>query len=418
MKVQGKLALFLLLCITVMLTSISYFGIGENKALGVVNIPQGLDLRGGVDILFEGDQDTISAEEMEAAVALLQGRLDWKGYTEAEVAKEGEKRIRVQIPGVDDPEEAIQEIGQTGQLKFLDKDDNEVLSGDMVANAVKQVGALDNRGISEPYVKLEFNAEGKQKFADATRENIGNFIQIVMDDEVVSSPVVNAAITDGTAIITGSFTVEEAENLAAIIRAGSLPFKLEVVQMQNVGAKLGTNALETGIVAGAVGIALVIVYMLFTYKMLGFVASWALVLYITLDLLALSLFSITLTLPGLAGIILSVGMAVDANVIIFERIKEELTKGGTLRGAIKIGFKKAFPAIVDGNITTLLAGIILFFLGSGTIKGFANTLMIGIVLSMFTAFVLTRKIVVSIMEAGVIDRKYYGVGAEKEVAEQ
>lgn len=409
MKIKGKMALLVTFCITVALGCLVAFGIGENKIFSAENIPQGLDLRGGVDILYEGDKEEITFEEMQAAIALLQNRLDWRGYTEAEVAKEGDRRIRVQIPGVENPEEAIQEIGQTGQLRFLDENDVELLTGDMVANATKQVGALDSTGIAEPYVKLEFNNEGKALFAEATKENIGKIIKIVMDEDVVSSPVVQSAITDGTAIVSGTFTVEEAEEVAAIIRAGSLPFKLNVIQMQNVGAKLGADALSSGIISGVIGISLVMVYMLFSYKALGFVASWALILYIILDLLALSFLEITLTLPGLAGIILSVGMAVDANVIIFERIKEEIHNGRSLRVSIKTGFQRAFSAIVDGNITTLLAGMILFFLGSGTIKGFANTLMIGIVLSMFTAFVITRKILVFVTEAGVHNPKAFGI---------
>ncbi len=415
MKLGGKSRLAILLCVTLGLGAMSGFGVGENQTFGVANINQGLDLRGGVDILYEGDQDSISFEEMEAAIALLQGRLDWKGYTEAEVAKEGDKRIRVQIPGVENPEEAIQEIGQTGELRFLDENGDVVVSGKEVKNATKKVGDTNGTGISEPYVLLEFTDAGKRDFATATANNIGKPIQIAMDDEVVSSPIVNDAITDGSAIVTGNFTVEEADNLAAIIRAGSLPFRLEVIQMQNVGAKLGTDALETGILAGIVGISLVIIYMIFTYKLMGVVASWALLLYLTLDMLALSAFGVTLTLPGLAGIILSVGMAVDANVIIFERIKEELNSGKMVRTSVKIGFQRAFPAIVDGNITTLLAGIILYYLGSGTIKGFASTLMIGIALSMFTAFVITKQIIVAMVDSGVTTRKYYGLkeGAKK-----
>ncbi|MFI3174449.1 MAG: protein translocase subunit SecD [Bacillota bacterium] len=415
MKLGGKSRLAILLCVTLGLAATSALGIGQNQMFGLSNIKQGLDLQGGVDILYEGDQESISIEEMEAAIALLQGRLDWKGYTEAEVAKEGDKRIRVQIPGVENPEEAIQEIGQTGELSFLDEDGNVVVSGKEVKTATKQVGDTNNSGMSEPYVLLEFTDTGKRDFATATAANIGKPIQIVMDDEVVSAPIVNDAITDGSAIVTGNFTVEEADSLAAIIRAGSLPFRLEVIQMQNVGAKLGADALTTGITAGIVGISLVIVYMIFTYKMMGLVASWALLLYLTLDMLALSAFGVTLTLPGLAGIILSVGMAVDANVIIFERIKEELNSGKSVRTSVKIGFKRALPAIVDGNFTTFLAGIILYYLGSGTIKGFASTLMIGIALSMFTAFVITKQIIVAMVDSGVTTRKYYGLkeGASK-----
>ncbi len=408
MKTKGRLMLLLMLIVALGLSALSYYGVGKDKQLSFNNIKQGLDLSGGVDILYEADKEDVTDEEMSAAISLLQGRLDWKGWTEAEAAREGEKRIRVQIPGVENAEEAIQEIGQTAQLAFVDEDGNVLLTGDMVKNATKQVGALSQNGSSEPYVSLEFNEEGAQLFSEATAGNIGKTIMIVMDDSVISAPTVQAEITDGNAIISGSFTGESAENLAALIRAGSLPFNLNVIQMNNVGARLGADALSTGILAGMVGIALVLLYMLFPYKILGVAADWALIIYIALEMLVLSLFHITLTVPGIAGIILSVGMAVDANVVIFERIKEELIIGKTLRSAVKIGFSRALPAIVDGNITTLIAAAVLFFLGSGTIKGFATTLMIGIIISMFTALVVTRIIVNSLIKAGFQNPKNYG----------
>ncbi len=409
MKMKGRGMLLVMLIVAVALSAISYRGIGSKKALSVHRIEQGLDLSGGVDIVYEADKETVTDAEMQAAISLLQGRLDWNGWTEAEVAREGDKRIRVQIPGVEDAEEAIQQIGQTAQLSFVDESGNVLLTGDMVKDASKQVGATDANSPSQPYVALEFNEEGTERFAEATAANIGKPIYIVMDTEVISAPTVQAAITDGQAIISGSFTGEEAEQLASLIRAGSLPFNLNVMQMKNVGARLGADALSTGIHAGIVGIALVLIYMLFAYKLLGFAADWALVIYVGLELVVLSLFHVTLTLPGIAGIVLSVGMAVDANVVIFERVKEELVLGKTLRNALKIGFKRATPAIMDGNITTLIAAAVLFFLGSGTVKGFATTLMIGIIISMFTALVITRIIINGLMYAGVQNPKYYGL---------
>lgn len=408
MKTKGRLMLLLMLIIALGLSALTYYGIGKDKQFSVNDIKQGLDLSGGVDILYEAEKDDVTDDEMSAAISLLQGRLDWNGWTEAEAAQEGTKRIRVQIPGVDDAEKAIQEIGQTAQLAFADEDGKVLLTGDMVKDATKQVGATSKNSPSVPYVSLEFNDEGKARFAEATKENIGKKIMIIMDNEVISAPTVQTAITDGNAMITGQFTGEGAENLASLIRAGSLPFNLEVIQMRNVGARLGADALSTGITAGLVGIALVLLYMLFAYRVLGFAADWALIIYIALELLFLSLFHITLTLPGVAGIILSIGMAVDANVVIFERIKEELIIGKTLRSAVKIGFSRALPAIVDGNVTTLIAAVVLFFLGSGTIKGFATTLMIGIIISMFTALVVTRIIVNSLIKAGVHNPKNYG----------
>lgn len=409
MKVKGRLMLLITLIAAVLLSALSYRGVGAEKALSAGRIEQGLDLSGGVDIVYEADKAQVTDDEMKAAISLLQGRLDWSGWTEAEVAKEGDKRIRVQIPGVADAEEAIQQIGQTAQLSFVDEAGNILLTGDMVKDASKQVGAKDANSPSVPYVALEFDEEGKQRFADATKNNIGKVIYIVMDEEIISAPVVQSAITNGQAMITGQFSGEEAEELASLIRAGSLPFNLNVIQMKNVGARLGADALSTGIKAGIVGIVLVLLYMLFSYKLLGFAADWALVIYVGLELVALSLFHVTLTLPGVAGIVLSVGMAVDANIVIFERIKEELVMGKTLRAAIKNGFRRATSAIIDGNVTTLIAAAVLFFLGSGTVKGFATTLMIGIIISMFTALVVTRVIVKGLMYAGVNNPKYYGL---------
>ncbi len=409
MKAKGILMLLVMLAVTGGLGLISYFGIGENHTLGAANIKQGLDLRGGVYIVYEADKQDVSTQEMQAAVSLIQGRMDWNGWTEAEVAQEGNNRIRVDIPGVENAEDAIQKIGQTAQLSFVDEAGTVILTGDMVKDATKQVGAMQKGDVAMPYVALEFDEQGKQKFAEATKTNIGKPIYIMMDEEIISAPIVQAEITDGRASISGNFTGESAEELASLIRAGSLPFNLNVIQMKNVGARLGADALSTGIVAGAVGMGLVLIFMLVVYKLLGLVADLALLLYVGLELVIMSAFGLTLTLPGIAGIVLSVGMAVDANIVIFERLKEELVKGRTLRLAIKNGFSRAFPAILDGNVTTLIAAGVLFFLGSGTVKGFATTLILGIILSMFTALVITRLIVNAMMYSGLHNPKYYGM---------
>ena len=345
MKFQGRFRLLLMLLVAIGLSILSYRGIGAEGKFSVSQIEQGLDLSGGVDIVYEADQEFVTEAEMNAAISLLQGRLDWNGWTEAEVAREGSKRIRVQIPGVENAEEAIEQIGQTAQLSFMDSTGKVHLTGDMVAAAEKQVGAVDENSPSMPYVALEFNEEGKKLFAEATEANIGKVIHIVMDDEIISSPVVQTAITDGQAMITGQFSGEEAEELASLIRAGSLPFDLNVLQMKNVGARLGADALSGGVKAGFVGVALVLIFMIGKYKLLGLAADWALVIYIGLELVLLSLFHVTLTLPGIAGLVLSIGMAVDANIVIFERIKEELISGNTLRVSIRNGFKRATPAI-------------------------------------------------------------------------
>lgn len=409
MKARGRIMLVIMLVIAAALSFVSYQGIGEGKTLSAGNIKQGLDLSGGVYIVYEADKEDVTAEEMQAAVSLIQGRMDWNGWTEAEVAQEGANRIRVDIPGVENAEEAIREIGQTAQLSFVDETGKVLLTGDMVADATKQVGATQKGVNTEPYVALKFNDEGKQLFAEATAANIGKPIYIVMDGEVISAPMVQSAITTGEASITGNFTGESAEELASLIRAGSLPFNLNVIQMKNVGARLGADALATGVKAGAIGLALVLIFMLVVYKVLGFAADLALIIYVGLELILLNAFNITLTLPGIAGIILSVGMAVDANVVVFERLKEELVEGKTLRVAVKNGFSRALPAILDGNVTTLIAAVVLFFLGSGTVKGFATTLIMGIIISMFTALVVTRLIVNGLMQGGCSNPKYYGM---------
>lgn len=384
---------------------------------GVKNIKQGLDLSGGVYIVYEADKENPTADEMAAAVALIRGRLDRKGYTEAEAFKEGSKRIRVNIPGVEDAETAISEIGRTAQLSFMDEENIEkyfsgeeaqaAVTGDQVTNAYKSM-VTDSSGLSKIVVNLEFSSTGTAAFAEATRNNLGKPLYIVLDDDIISAPTVNTEITDGKAYIEGSFDVEYAEELSAQIRAGSLPFNLNVMEMNKIGATLGANALDTSIFAGIIGFICVLVFMIVFYRVSGFASAWALVIYIALDLITLSVLGVTLTLPGIAGIILSVGMAVDANVIIFERIKEELNEGKILRTAMGNGFSRALPAILDSNITTIIAGLVLLWLGTGSIKGFAQTLIIGIILSMFTALFVTRLILTHLMGVGINNPKFYG----------
>ncbi|MGE4215083.1 MAG: protein translocase subunit SecD [Anaerotignaceae bacterium] len=380
--------------------------VGAKFSMG--NIKLGLDLSGGAAIVYQAEKEGVTEEEMASAVSLIQRRLDRKGWSEGEASMQGSNRIRVEIPGIEDVETAVTELGQTAQLVFVDEDGKVLLTGSDVANAQMSVGSSSNNGPSEPYVSLEFTPEGTALFAQATAQNLGKRIAIVMDEQVVSAPTVNAEITDGKAMITGSFTSEEAEEMAVRIKEGSLPFNLTVIEMNNVGARLGANAVETSLKAAVMGVCLVLLFMLIAYRVCGFAADWALVIYIGLEIIALSLFGVTLTLPGIAGIILSVGMAVDANVIIFERIKEEVSNGKTLRSAVDTGFSRALAAILDGNITTFIAAIVLFFMGTGTIRGFAQTLMIGIVVSMFTAIVITRFIMKGIIGIGVNKPALFG----------
>ncbi len=283
-----------------------------------------------------------------------------------------------------------------------------MVSGDKVANA--SVGISDSGTGKAGYycINLEFNSEGAGDFKTATENNIGKPIYITLDGVPLSWPTVQNVIPNGRATITGEFGKEEATTLANLINSGSLPFSLEVIEQQSIGATLGADALSTSLFAGLVGIILVIIFMIIFYRFSGIAADWALIIYLSAELIILNGLNITLTLPGIAGIILSVGMAVDANVIIFERIKEELSAGRTLRLALENGFSRAFPAIVDSNITTLIACAVLFWLGTGPIRGFAQTLAIGIVLSMFTALVITRFIVKGFVGVGIKNPKFFG----------
>ena len=373
-------------------------GIGREGHLGIANIRQGLDLQGGVSILYEANIDNPTSEGMAAANNLLRTRLDNRGYTEATTAVEGTRQIRVDIPGVENAEAAVREIGATAQLVFMDGQGNELLTGEHVADARMGI----NQATSEPVVNLQFTDEGSILFANATRANIGQQIFILMDGEIISSAVVREAITGGSSEISGGFTTERANLLATQIRQGSLPFGLNVISFNNVGARLGADALRTSIIAGIIGLALVLMFMAIFYRTMGLAADIALAIYVILFLLIISGLGITLSLPGIAGLILSIGMATDANIVIFERIREEVAGGKTLRAAMRTGYRRALPAIVDSNVTTLIAGVVLFWMGTGPIMGFAQMLVIGILLSMFTCLLVTRIITVCLMDLGVI----------------
>ena len=420
MKSKGKSAavLIVLALLAAVLCFTATMGIGSGRKLSMHDIKRGLDLSGGVSIVYQADKENVTDEEMRLATTLIQNRLDRKNWTEAEVSRQGNNRIRVEIPGVADAESAIEELGKTAQLTFMDESGNVLLDGSMIEDAKKEVGSVSSDSGSQPYVALKFNEEGKQKFADATKNNIGKRILIVMDNDVISGPTVNSEITDGEAMITGGFTGDSAQELADLIKEGAMPFDLSVMEMNNIGARLGANAIETSLKSAVVGVALVLLFMLLVYRVGGFAADWALVIYMGLEVAVLSLFNVTLTLPGIAGVILSVGMAVDANVIIFERFKEEVSSGKTMRSAVKTSFSRALPAILDGNVTTLIAAAVLYFMGTGTIKGFSITLIIGIVLSMFTAVVITRLIIMGIIGLGINKQSYFAVKPKlKEVKE-
>ena len=376
-------------------------------------IKLGLDLAGGVSITYQAKGGTPSAEDMADTIYKLQQRV--QNYsTEAEVYQEGSDRINIDIPGVSDANAILEELGKPGSLVFLDSEGQQVLDGTQVTSA--QPGIDKSSGSDEYVVSLTFDEAGTKAFADATTKGVGKPIYIVYDGGIVSAPTVREPITGGQCRIDGMENYEEANNLAATIRIGSLSLELEELRSNVVGAKLGQEAISTSLKAGLVGFALVCVFMIGFYWIPGMAASIALSLYVGLIILLLAAFNeaITLTLPGIAGIILSIGMAVDANCIIFTRIREEIGLGKTVHSAIKTGFQKALSAIVDGNITTIIAAAVLFWRGSGSVKGFAATLALGIVLSMVTALLITRGVLYALYGIGFEDKKYYGVKKDRE----
>lgn len=433
-KKRGVIVLALTMIITAFLCYTAAVGLGPTGTGSAKNIHTGLDLSGGVSITYQAKEKNPGKEEMSDTVYKMQKRVE-QYSTEAQAYQEGDNRITVEIPGVTDADKILNDLGKPGSLCFIeqtDKDGNEnfvpgednyvlarsleeireagsvVLEGTDVADA--QGGAYQKEdGSSREYaVSLKLTDEGKKKFAEATEANVGKQIAIIYDNAVLSAPTVQEAITGGQAEINGMEDVEEAQNLASYIRIGSLSLELEELRSSVVAAQLGEEAISTSVTAGAIGLAIVILFMIFVYRIPGLVAAIALILYTAITLITLNAFDITLTLPGIAGIILGIGMAVDANVIIYARIQEEIAEGSSVRTAIKSGFSKAFSAIVDGNVTTLIASGVLMGLGSGTVKGFAYTLALGIVVSMFTALVVSRLVMNAMYAVGIQDEKFYG----------
>lgn len=412
MKIRNLIA-FLLVIVIVGLaafTAINGLTLG-NMTINPIkgSIKQGLDLKGGVYVVYEAKTDTTGAELdkiINQTIEVFRLRVDGFGLTEPIIVREGEKRVRVELPGVENAQEAIDMIGQTAQLRFVAADNDEVV---LTGTNVKNAEAAYDQG--QVVVSLEFDNEGATKFAEATgrvAKTDTPYIAITLDDQALSVPSVSGSITGGRAQISGNFTEESASRLAALIRAGGLPVDLDEVQSSTITATLGVNALNRSLQAAQIGIILVLVYMLLYYRIPGLVANIALIVYILLVLGVFVGLNATLTLPGIAALILSVGMAVDANVIIFERLKEELKAGKTVRAAVDSGFKRAFTAILDSNVTTLIAGIVLYQFGTGSIKGFALTLIIGIAGSMFTAVVVTKFLLKLIVGMNIKNNKLFG----------
>lgn len=411
---------------------IAGFGLGDKKTGSAENITLGLDLKGGVSITYEVQDKEFTKEQLSDTVYKLQKRVSIFS-TESEVYKEGQDRITIDIPGQYDTKSVIAELGRPGSLMFVTEADESFegdetyplhvaedgtrykvwLTGSDVDEAQARTQNSSNTGASEYLVSLQMKSTGTKKFADATTANIGKSISILYDDKVISSPIVESAITTGEAVINKIESFEEADSLATTIRIGSLSLDLKETTSKVVSAKLGNDAIETSLIAGAIGLLLVMAFMIIVYRIPGVISSIALILYTILELLVLNGFDLTLTLPGIAGIILSIGMAVDANVIIYARIKEELAAGKTTDSAIKVGFKKATSAIIDGNVTTFIAAVILMWKGTGPVQGFAITLAIGIILSMLTAMFVSRFLVNLFYNMGFKDKKYYGVQLER-----
>ena len=380
----------------------------------------GLDLVGGSRIVYEaqipeGYDMSNLADDMNSVQKVIRQRLTDKGFTEATVTLTGDNRVTVEIPQITNPEEAVQTLGTTAQLIFADADGKEWLTGEDIAKASYGYGRPTGTEVADVhYVQVQFTSEGRQKFAEATasvsaRTDGTNQLFILMDDQIISYPSVSEKIDNDSCVISGSFTRESAQELADLINAGQIPFSLTQVELRSVGPQLGADAMRTSLIAGAIGVLLVCLFMLIVYRVPGLVACMALGFYIVIEALIFSLIRVNLSLPGIAGIILSIGMAVDANVVIFERIKEELRAGKTVKSAIESGFKRAFTAILDSNITTLIAAAVLFFLGTGTIVGFATTLGIGVIVSMFTALTVTHFLLNRMVDFRIRSPKAYGL---------
>ena len=404
--------LCIVLSVTVVLCGVSVGEFNLKSVLDDEAINKGLDLVGGSSITFKALPDETNEEfDMNDALTkvetILRDRLDSLSYSEATIARVGDDSIRVEIPGISDPNAASETLGSTAKLEFKDADGNVIFEGDKVKGAVANYGPVGNSMASEHHVVLEFTSEGQKLFAEATAKAASrkgedkNFIDIELDGRNISHASVETAINNSTCTISGSFTQEAAVELAGLIDSGNLPVELEEIELRHVGATLGSDALSTSLKAGAIGILLVMIFMILVYRLPGFVSAIALVGYVAVFAIFLVGFRVNLSLPGIAGIILTIGMAVDANVIIYERIKEELRVGKSVRNAVKNGFKGATTAIVDSNVTTIIAAVVLVVLGTGAVYGFGITLLIGTLVSMFTALVVTRVFLTALANMGV-----------------
>ena len=405
-------ALVSLVAIVVVVAVCAYLGLcgfGKGTMINYLKpwgdaISLGLDLRGGVYTVYQAENngDPDFDTKMESTVSILTSRLTRQGFTEATVTRQGSDRIRVEIPNVSDPNQILTIIGTPAQLYFVDEGGNNLMEGSMVKNAQ---AAQDQDG--KPCIAFELTDEGAKIFAEATAANLGKTISITLDGETISRATVNTVIAGGKGEITGNFTADEAKNLATLILSGALPLNLTQLEVSAISATLGVEALDRAIQAGIIGVALVMLFMLFRYRLCGLVADIALTIYIMIVVLLLALTGAQLTLPGVAGIILGIGMAVDANVVIFERIREEVKNGRPIGSAVRKGFSNALSAIIDSNVTTIIAAVVLYAFGTGSVRGFALTLGIGVATSLVTAVFVTHKLLDIFADLGIKNQKLY-----------
>ena len=365
-------------------------------------VRQGLDLQGGTHVVLEAEDTEIAEvneDAMQRVVSIMERRINELGLTEPIIQREGARRVIIELPGIKDPDKAIETIGKTAMLEFKDEEGHTLLTGTDLKDAQAAMNPNNNQNV----VNLEFSDEGKEKFADATLKNVGRTIAILLDGEVLTNPVVREPILGGRAEISGQRDLEEAQRLAVLLRSGALPVKVNIIETRTVGPSLGQDSKDKSEFAFVVGIAAVLIFMLLFYRLCGFVADISLMAYTLLLLAILKALDATLTLPGVAGIILSIGMAVDANVLIFEHFKEEFRLGKTIRLSMETGFKRAFTTIFDSNTTTIIAAAVLFMFGTGNIRGFAITLGLGVLLSMFTAITLTQFMLKLLVNSRIVE---------------
>lgn len=420
-----SIILVILMC-AALIGSVALCGFAPLGITGMLEddgVRKGLDLVGGSYIVYEADVDeSMSAEDidknMDVVVTMLTSRLDALGYTEGTVSKYGDKRVKVEIPQITDPEEAVQKLGSTAELTFVDSNGDVVISGTDVADAQAAFGDPTGRGVDEYFVSLTLTSEGATKFAEGTDRaskmaNGSNWIEIQLDGKQQSIATVSSRIDGGNAVITGKFTAEDAKWLADIIAAGKLPFKLTDSETRYIGPTLGDKALETSVTAGIIGLILVVIFMICVYRIPGIVSVVSLFFYTSLVCAIIVIWKVNLSLPGIAGIILTIGMAVDSNVVIYERIREELELGKSIKASVKAGFDRAFTAVLDSNITTIIAALVLIWFGTGSVKGFGVTLFIGVVVALFTAVAVTKVLLNAFDAFGIKNTWLYGAKKRK-----